>query len=179
MLNHGCSWGRMQAWACLAARNGGSTKRRKVRLHNAVFNWLIWIRYVNSDFVLLSALSIMKVPSIMAIYDVMCQWIVNFRDRIHSFPEAIQLDLEKVDFRTAIPKLHLPVHGPQCQGRYSLNWLPGVGRTDGEVMERIWASANAAAPSTKEMTAGHRHDILNGIWDCQNWRKLVNCGEYS
>ncbi len=43
----------------------------------------------------------------------------------------------KLGFR--VPKLHCHTHKIQCQTRYLMNIQLGVGRTDGEGIERFWS----------------------------------------
>ncbi|KZV81936.1 hypothetical protein EXIGLDRAFT_844184 [Exidia glandulosa HHB12029] len=109
-------------------------------------------------------------------YDVVCQWLINFEKRRRSWPAHLALP----EFRCtgAIGKLHLPAHQKACQSKYSLNFLPGVGRTDGEGIERQWGGVNPAAPSTKEMGPGARHDALDLHWSHWNWKKLTGLGEH-
>ncbi|KAJ7575249.1 hypothetical protein C8J56DRAFT_746778, partial [Mycena floridula] len=73
----------------------------------------------------------------------------------------------------AIPKLHIMGHKLSCQREFNLNYMPGVGRTDGEGVERPWASIRPVAMSTREMGPGHRHDTLDDHWHDWNWRKVV------
>jgi hypothetical protein len=129
------------------------------------------------DLVFLSSLILTTVAFIIASYDIACQWGVNFEERMLLFPSELHLHLTMFVLKLAIPKLHLPVHGDSCQGPFSLNWMTGAGRTDGEAVERFWSLVNAAAPSTREMTPGHRHDHLNAIFGQMNWRKLTRAGE--
>ena len=44
--------------------------------------------------------------------------------------------------------------------------------TDGEALERIWALFNALALRTKEMSSGHRHDVINDFHSDMNVRRL-------
>ncbi|EIW81308.1 hypothetical protein CONPUDRAFT_153858 [Coniophora puteana RWD-64-598 SS2] len=55
--------------------------------------------------------------------------------------------------------------------------MPGVGRTDGETVERGWSNINPVATSTKEMGHGHRIDTLDDYFGDWNWKKLVGLGE--
>ncbi|EEB98408.1 hypothetical protein MPER_02086, partial [Moniliophthora perniciosa FA553] len=76
-------------------------------------------------------------------------------------------------FIFVVPKLHIYGHTMQCQLSYSLNLTPGVGRTDGEGIERNWAGQGPIATSTMEMGPGSRHDTLDDHWAHWNWRKLL------
>jgi hypothetical protein len=86
------------------------------------------------------------------------------------------LEHTKIDY--GIPKFHLPAHGPKCLSLYSLNFLPGWGRTDGEGIERLWASTNTVATMTREMAPGNRHDYLDDIWGAANFKKQINLGKW-
>ncbi|KAK7025934.1 hypothetical protein VNI00_015849 [Paramarasmius palmivorus] len=80
------------------------------------------------------------------------------------------------DFQFVIPKLHIYGHTTDCQLKYSLNYAPGVGRTDGEGVERNWAGQGPIATSTTEMGPGSRHDALDDHWGSWNWQKLLGLG---
>ena len=49
--------------------------------------------------------------------------------------------------------------------------------TDGEAAERIWAILNHLASRTKEMSPGHRHDVMNDFYSDMNVRRLHSMGE--
>ena len=55
--------------------------------------------------------------------------------------------------------------------------MPGVGVTDGEAPECRWASSNAIARSTREMSSGHCHDVSNLHSGDYNIQKTFNMGE--
>ena len=73
--------------------------------------------------------------------------------------------------------MHLMGHEDQCQYGFSLNYTDGVGRTDGEECERLWAEFNQAAGSTKQMGRGRRCDTLDDITSAWNWAKLTHLGK--
>jgi hypothetical protein len=85
--------------------------------------------------------------------------------------------LTQLDLVFAIPKFHLPAHGFSCWSWYSLNFIPGSARVDGEAIERLWAATNPVATSTCEMATGARHDFLEEHWAMQNFKKLVALGD--
>ncbi|KAF7296764.1 CxC2 domain-containing protein [Mycena indigotica] len=58
----------------------------------------------------------------------------------------------------------------------ALAYLLGMGKTDGEAMERIWASLNPASWATKEMGEGGRHDVLEDKVDHLNFEKNLGLG---
>nr|XP_054764646.1 uncharacterized protein LOC129271292 [Lytechinus pictus] len=59
-----------------------------------------------------------------------------------------------------VPVFHAYGHKRSCQISYGAKWTHGVGLTDGEIMERIWAFLRKFSHITKEMTPSHRIDLL-------------------
>lgn len=55
-----------------------------------------------------------------------------------------------------VPKFHLLAHVDKCQMSLPFNFIPSVGRTDGEAPERGWANINTVASNMKEMWPGAR-----------------------
>lgn len=93
------------------------------------------------------------------------------------FPPEMCIDRSKVDeIRFAIPKKHYQVHGSGSHTRFSLNWLPRVGRTYGEGIEFHWSYINPLATSTREMALGMRHETYNDHWGGWNWQKITSFG---
>lgn len=128
------------------------------------------------DYIILSVLQSTQVRDIVISYDIACQWSKNFASRIPRYPPCLQFDLKDVNLRVVVPKFHLPAHGPQCQTRFSLNFLPKVGRTYGEGVESEWAHINGMATSTHEMGPVLRHETLNDHWSAWNWKKTLGFG---
>jgi hypothetical protein len=132
------------------------------------------------DYILVAALTLRtNIRHILLSYDIACQWHKNFFSRLSNFPTSMTRDILDSNFTFAIPKFHLIAHGVKCQTRFSLNYIPGSARTDGEGIEREWAHINAAATSTREMTAGQRHEVLDDMWNFWNWVKLTKLGTSS
>lgn len=133
------------------------------------------------DYIFFSSLAPLLLLSVVVSYDIACQWKVNLLKRMSSLPTQLQLPLTVATtcFMFGIPKFHAPAHASACATPHSLNLMPGVGRTDGEGVERAWADLNRVANSTKEMGPGSRHDTI----DCQigyhNWEKFVGIGTCS
>jgi hypothetical protein len=105
-------------------------------------------------------------------YDVACQWSANFWSRHRQLPLALQISEETTALVFLIPKFHLLAHRMSCHSRYNFNYTPGVGRTDGEQVERLWSPLNKAAHSTKEMGRGSRHDALDDQCNDSNYCKI-------
>ncbi|KAI0730475.1 hypothetical protein C8Q76DRAFT_613044 [Earliella scabrosa] len=110
-------------------------------------------------------------------YDINCQYRKKFRERIlklqRDFPHLSSIQLSRMPWTIpAIGKFHAPAHTVTCRCKYSYNYLPGVGMTDGEAAERIWAVLNNLAARTKEMSSGHRHDVINDFHSDMNVRRV-------
>lgn len=133
--------------------------------------------YANMDYAYASILrhhdpKLTKVTS----YDIACQWCKNVISRLKGLPSLVRCDLSKQDVRFVIPKLHIYGHQLLCQLKFSLNWLRGAGRTDGEGIERPWAHLGPIATSTHDMGPGARHDTMNDHFGHWNWGKLIGLG---
>lgn len=81
-----------------------------------------------------------------------------------------------MQFAPGIPKLHEPMHGKSNHQQYSLNLIPGVGKSDCECPERIWGPHNILGSSTKLQGPGTRHDYLDDNWAFWNWLKYTGLG---
>lgn len=130
------------------------------------------------DYIVHSTLADSEALRIVLSYDIACQFHKNFRKphRITKFVNALGSDLNSKYFDFAVPKFHLPMHGPPCHSAFSLNFIPQVGRTYGEGVESEWSSINPLATSTREMTPSVRRETLNDHWSFWNWRKIVGFG---
>ena len=124
-------------------------------------------RFANVDFTMASGLKRwMSLRMHISGYDINCQYRINFDKRMAWLAEHMK-DLETIQadkFPPTVPavgKFHLPIHKPSYWYKFSFHWLPGVGMTDGEAPERIWAILNAISGSMWEMTSGHRHNVIN------------------
>lgn len=82
-----------------------------------------------------------------------------------------------IEVEYLVPKFHLPGHVIACRTPFSFNYRHGVGRTDGEGVERGWAESNPLSSSTKEMGPGTRRDTIDCHFSDFNWRKILNMGE--
>lgn len=119
------------------------------------------------------------VPLVLS-YDIVCQWEKNLLERMEEerFPKHLIVNLPGELVRVVIPKYHFNGHKEENHNRYSLNLVPGVGRTDGEEIERNWGRHNATAASTREMGPGSRHDTLEDHFGWNNHRKTVGFGTH-
>ncbi|TDL13861.1 hypothetical protein BD410DRAFT_734767, partial [Rickenella mellea] len=123
----------------------------------------------------LQRINVSSVTQVFISYDIACQWSVNFRKRWEELPDHLG-DTASLIRGSGIGKFHEYGHGPKCRDKYSLNYLLGVGRLDGEGVERNWSWINPVAMSTKEMGFGSRQDTLDDHWGAWNFRKLKEMG---
>lgn len=91
-------------------------------------------------------------------------------------PPSMQLP-ESLQLKFCVPKFHLPAHVQKCWAPYSFNFAKGVGRTDGEGVERNWSWLNGIARSVSLMGPGGRADTLDDFCNYHNWRKTTALGE--
>jgi hypothetical protein len=91
-------------------------------------------------------------------------------------PESLCLPTSTI-LRKFVPKFHLPPHKVKCHAPFSFNFATGVGRTDGEGVERNWSILNGIASSVSMMGPGGRWDTLDDFCNFSNWRKTVSLRE--
>jgi hypothetical protein len=132
------------------------------------------------DYILLSALISVTVLALAISYDIACQWKINLAPRAKKIEETTDLltRLDQYEILFALPVWHGAAHEISCQTENSLSYAEGVGRTDGEGIERTWAVLNPLGYSTKEMGNGARHDAIEDKVDHLNFGKNVGQGMY-
>ncbi|OJT12474.1 hypothetical protein TRAPUB_10982 [Trametes pubescens] len=130
-------------------------------------------RYVNMDYIFVSAMREYLVVNKLVTYDIACQWSKNLLERIASFPAGIQIDIPEGSIMYAIPKLHFRSHIQEGHSPYSLNYRKGCARNDGEGIERRWWDIQPITGSTKMMGPGQRQGVLEDHLGYGNWRKFV------
>ncbi|KAK6971667.1 CxC2 domain-containing protein [Favolaschia claudopus] len=133
-------------------------------------------RYANMDYILLCSLLGITAMYLAISYDIACQWRVKFPERLKEMPERLRLDLAKITVLFALPVWHAAAHERSCQVQNSLSYTAGVGRTDGEGVERVWSRLNGLAWSTREKGRGSRADTIEDEVDFLNFEKNVNLG---
>ncbi|THU90019.1 hypothetical protein K435DRAFT_802306 [Dendrothele bispora CBS 962.96] len=117
-------------------------------------------RYANMDYAYGSILCHVH-PHLHCVnsYDIVCQWHKHLAKRMESMPELVRVDVPARTMDYVIPKLHIHGHNLNCQLNFSLNYTPGVGRTDGK------------------MGPGTRHDTLDDHLHHWNWMKTIALGK--
>ncbi|KAJ7123795.1 hypothetical protein C8R43DRAFT_1135846 [Mycena crocata] len=132
-------------------------------------------RYANMDFIVMAALAGFSLLMLTISYDIACQWKINLATRNAKLPSKMRLPLDKIQLQCALPVWHAASHNEECQRENSLSVKPGVGKSDGEGVERTWSVLNPAAFSTKDAGKGQRADVLEAKIDNHNHMK--NLGE--
>ena len=73
---------------------------------------------------------------ILILYDIMCQYFVHLYAR---FTKSPHLHMPPgLTILRGIGQFHVHGHMAQCFPRYSLNFIPGAGVQDGEIIETLW-----------------------------------------
>jgi hypothetical protein len=112
-------------------------------------------------------------------YDIACQWKINLAERNAKLDERIRLPMDDIKIQCGLPVWHAASHNEDCQNANSLSFRLGVGKTDGEGVERVWSVLNPSAFSTKDAGLGQRADVLEGKIDNHNHLKNLGQGTFS
>ncbi|KAI6118046.1 hypothetical protein F5141DRAFT_1000067, partial [Pisolithus sp. B1] len=130
-------------------------------------------RYMNTDYSICSALGYgsERITKALVIYDVGCQWSVNFWSRVKNSPSLLLPPA--LEIVPAMGKFHLAAHKLSCFPRYSLNFVKGAGHLDGEILETLWAPFNKISPTARSTTQAHRQEVYDDHMRDSNWKKLV------
>lgn len=128
------------------------------------------------DYIFLSAVVGISILTLIASYDIACQWLKNFWLRVGEVPERLWPTIAPTSLFGKIPKFHYDAHGKKDHTQYSFNFTRGVGRIEGEGIERNWSGVKPGVAQTVEMGPGARHDTLDDFCGHSNYRKMVNIG---
>ncbi|KAJ7049303.1 hypothetical protein C8F01DRAFT_1002465 [Mycena amicta] len=136
-------------------------------------------RFANMDYIVLATLQDELVKCITISYDIACHWQVLLPVRADRIRERGELttDLSKYKMQFALPVWHASAHEINCRSKNTLSHAYGVGKTDGEGIERTWSLLNPIGWSTKEMGEGARHDAIEDKIDHLNFEKNVGQGK--
>ncbi|KAJ7049741.1 hypothetical protein C8F01DRAFT_1001683 [Mycena amicta] len=133
-------------------------------------------RYCNMDWIFFSAIMSLIFLWLTISYDIACQWKLRLADRMKTLPPHMQKSFDECKVQFGLPVWHADSHEADCHDQNALRFKLGVGKTDGEAIERLWARLNAASYSTKEMGLGHRADVLDDLIDNHNFLKNLQLG---
>jgi hypothetical protein len=124
----------------------------------------------NVDFGILKAIFLTHVDpeqGLLFIYDIVCQYIVHFLDRIGMhLPEGLQVD-------AAIGLFHVHAHKDDCFFRFATTFIPGAGIVAGEILESLWSTLNCISPSARTATLAHRAEVLDDHATDSNHKKML------
>jgi hypothetical protein len=131
------------------------------------------------DYIVMSSIVGFCLPSLTISYDIACQWKVHLAERNKKLPADVRLPIDEVKVQCGLPVWHAASHNEECQNSNSLSFKPGVGKSDGEGVERVWSVLNPSAFATKDAGKGQRADTLEGKIDNHNFLKNANQGACS
>ena len=111
----------------------------------------------------------------LIIYDICCQWLIHFRERVS---ESDYLDLsDSLEITGAFRKWHLAAHIPEYFPQFTLNFIEGAAKVEGEILETLWSGLDEVAGLTQAMSIAHRQEVLDDYMNDSNWRKAIRMGE--
>jgi hypothetical protein len=114
---------------------------------------------------------------VLLIYDIMCQYLVHFDNRLNGVQNFLSLD-SSIKVLGAIGKFHLADHVDSCFAKWSLNFMKGAGHIDGEIMETLWSGMNKVSGAARSMSKAHRQETLDDYMRDANWKKMVGIGKF-
>jgi hypothetical protein len=129
------------------------------------------------DYIFVSSILNTPLRKVIVSYDIACQWGLNWATRVHAptMPKHLRPS-PSLEITYLVPKFHLEAHVVKCHAPYSFNYTIGVGRTDGEGIERNWSWLNGVASSLSMMGPGARWDTLDDFCNFANWRRSIELG---
>jgi|SRR5882757_1883191 hypothetical protein len=107
----------------------------------------------------------------LVIYDICCQWIIHFRQRV-SESEFLHLS-DSLNITGAVGKFHLAAHIRECFAKFTLNFVEGAAEVDGEILETLWSGLDEIAGITQAMSAAHHQEVLDDYMNDSNWKKII------
>ena len=122
------------------------------------------------------ALTLGCLMTVIVLYDIMCQYFVNFWRRVKQ-NHHLQVFPPTTEIRPGIGLFHVHGHQETCFARYSPGFIPCACRVDGEIVETLWAPLVKIAGSTRAMSKSHRQEVIDDHMGDSNWKKLVNSGK--
>jgi hypothetical protein len=131
---------------------------------------------MNVDYAICHALTFNTkgLPAGLVIYDVGCQWSINFELRVQN-STTLRLP-QGLSWIAAVGKFHLGTHEKDCFAKFSLNFIHGAGQQDGEILETLWAPLNKIAGSVRAMTKASRQEMIDAQMRDSNWKKTTKIG---
>jgi hypothetical protein len=143
------------------------------------FNQADICRQVNVDYSVCNGLNFNSSGLLesLLVYDVNCQYLVHFDDRLEDVSDYLSRDPE-IKLLGAIGKFHLADHVDSCFCKWTLNFMKGAGHIDGEIMETLWSGMNKVSGAARSMSKAHRQETLDDYMRDSNWKKTVGIGKF-
>jgi len=108
-----------------------------------------------------------KRQGMMVIYDIVCQYIIYFWQRIgHLLDPELVVD-------AAIGLFHVHGHQDSCFFRYATTFIPGCGVVAGEILESLWSVLNAVTPAMRTASLAHRAELMDDHMTDSNHKKYL------
>ncbi|EIM90975.1 uncharacterized protein STEHIDRAFT_48416, partial [Stereum hirsutum FP-91666 SS1] len=102
-----------------------------------------------------------RLLALVSLYDIGCQWSINFWERIVEMPDYLQISECVVNVLFIVPAFHLKAHIEKCKPLFSPWFSRRLAQMEFEAIKRIWAIINGIAFSIREMRPGHWHDTID------------------
>jgi Kyakuja-Dileera-Zisupton transposase len=116
-----------------------------------------------------------KVPRLLLLYDIMCQWGVHMKQRFDinglSMPNVKEL-------LRGVGIWHVYAHVNRCFGRYAPIYLKNVGLVDGEILETLWSLLNQVSESCQTMSLANREETINFHMNDINRKKNLEMSKW-
>jgi Kyakuja-Dileera-Zisupton transposase len=112
---------------------------------------------------------------VLIIYDICCQWIFHFRERV-SESEFLEL-CDSMEITGTVGKWHLAAHIAECFPKFSLNFVKGAGEVEGEILETLWSVMDEIALMAQAMLIAHHQEVVDDHMNNSNWCKIIQIGK--
>jgi len=123
----------------------------------------------------------LDLPLWFEFYDISCQWIVNFVNRLsvnrEFFDRISPAFVTKLPpIRAAVGAWHAVNHQEDCRKVFDIRLLPGSGMSYGDNLEAMWAVHNRMGSMVAEMGIGTRAATIDEQFDDFNSKKELGMG---
>ena len=118
-----------------------------------------------------------QVKRALLVYNIFCQWFINFESRVNHSPYISVPD--GMEVLGGIGDFHVKGHVDDCFARFALVYIIGSGVIDGEILEMLWSMLNETSWCAKGATLAHRNKILDDHMNHSNWKKLIGMGMHT
>ncbi|KAK7682710.1 hypothetical protein QCA50_014093 [Cerrena zonata] len=128
------------------------------------------------DYAIVCALNYIGSLIALVLYDIVCQWFINFFRRVGECCDFLSLP-DNLNIIPGIGLFHVHGHKHECYPRYAPSFIPGAGMVDGEIIETLWNLLNFVASSARAMTWFGRQEYIDVHMGNSNWMKFIRIVE--